>query len=215
MLNLRKSQYPIFAINILMLLCFGTYYVITGNKEFIIFVLVIIGVLALLLYTNKRVQYSNLSLWGLTIWAFLHMAGGVFYFGGTRLYEIILIPIVDSGEYQILRYDQAIHAFAFGVTTLIMYELIRPHLKDKITRWVAISIVIVMAGLGVGALNEIIEFFIGLASTDNKIGGYENTSLDLVADLVGAIIAMVVIVVMEKRKNKKKPKKAEKPEKTD
>jgi putative membrane protein len=217
MLGLKKSQYPIFAINILMLLCFGTYYVVTGNKEFIIFVVVIIGVLALLVYTNRKVQYSNVALWGLTIWAFLHMAGGVFYIGGTRLYELILIPIVDSGEYQVLRYDQAIHAFAFGVTTLIMFELIRPLLGKRINKWVALSIVVVMAGLGVGALNEIIEFFISLASTEAKIGGYENTSMDLVADLVGAVLAMVMIVVREKRKGDKeeKGKKKKKPEKSD
>lgn len=52
-----------------------------------------------------------------------------------------------------------------------------------------------MAGLGVGALNEIIEFFATVVVPETGVGGYENTALDLVADLIGALSATTLIAV--------------------
>ena len=80
----------------------------------------------------------------------------------------------------------------FGVATILMYELIKPKLKLN-NRWVAVSIVVVMAGLGVGALNELLEFIATVLVPETGGGGYVNTSLDLVSDLIGAILAMVII----------------------
>ena len=44
-----------------------------------------------------------------------------------------------------------------------------------------------------GALKEIVEYGIMVAFPASEIGGYVNTSLDLVSDLIGAIIAMLLI----------------------
>lgn len=195
MMGLRKDQYPILGINLAMLVCFTIYYIIKSNWEFVIFVIVIVGVLALLIYTNRRVQYTKWSLWGLTLWAALHMFGGVIYIGGTRLYEIILIPLDDN----VFRYDQFVHIIGFGVATYIMYEVLRPLLRKDIHRFAALSIIVVMAGLGVGAFNEIIEFGIAQASPDNKIGGYLNTSLDLYADLLGSMLALIFILLKDRK----------------
>ena len=140
--------------------------------------------------TNKKVNYSNGILWGLTLWALMHMSGGGIYIKGVRLYEIILIPL--SKAYPILKYDQFVHIIGFGVATILMYELIKPKLKLN-NRWVAVSIVVVMAGLGVGALNELLEFIATVLVPETGVGGYVNTSLDLVSDLIGAILAMVII----------------------
>ena len=57
-----------------------------------------------------------------------------------------------------------------------------------------------MAGLGVGAFNEIIEFFATVIIPETGVGGYENTSLDLISNLIGAIIAMSYIKIKEKNK---------------
>ncbi|MEJ8567309.1 hypothetical protein [Elongatibacter sediminis] len=46
---------------------------------------------------------------------------------------------------------------------------------------------------GCAALNEVIEFTVTLLVPKNNVGGYVNTALDLVYDLVGAIIAALVI----------------------
>ncbi|MGA1876005.1 MAG: DUF2238 domain-containing protein [bacterium] len=154
---------------------------------------VIIIFLLLIVATNNKVHYPNEILWGLTIWALLHMAGGGLYIRGIKLYEIILLPI--SRTYSIFRYDQFVHIVGFGVATLLMYHLIKPSLSGQ--KWIALSIVIVMAGLGVGALNEIIEFLATVCVPETGVGGYINTSLDLVADLIGAIMAMIFIKISE------------------
>ncbi len=131
-------------------------------------------------------------LWGLTLWALLHMSGGGVYIYGKKLYEIILIPL--STTYAIFKYDQFVHIIGFGVSTLLMHHLLKPYLKEK-TGTVAIPIVIIMAGLGVGALNEIIEFIVTVIVPETGVGGYTNTSLDLVADLIGAIIAYIYVSI--------------------
>jgi putative membrane protein len=81
-----------------------------------------------------------------------------------------------------------------------MWVILKPHLKQPINHWTAISIVIIMAGLGVGALNEIVEFTAVVITPETGVGGYNNTSLDLVADLIGAIIAMIIIRKMHHSK---------------
>jgi hypothetical protein len=49
------------------------------------------------------------------------------------------------------------------------------------------------AGIGFGALNEVIEFIAVLTIPNTNVGGYENTGWDLVANLVGATVAAVII----------------------
>ena len=136
-------------------------------------------------------DYPNGVLWGLTAWGLLHMSGGGLYVGKIKLYEIILIPV--SEKYHIFRYDQFVHIVGFGVATLVMYHLLKPLLRPGLDRWTALSIVVVMAGLGVGALNEIVEFAATVVVPETGVGGYTNTSLDLVSDLVGAVFAMIII----------------------
>ncbi len=52
-----------------------------------------------------------------------------------------------------------------------------------------------MAGLGMGALNEVVEFIAAEIVPDSGVGGYENTALDLCADLVGAFAGLIYIRV--------------------
>jgi hypothetical protein len=46
--------------------------------------------------------------------------------------------------------------------------------------------------MGLGATNEVIEF-IATRLMDTNVGGYENTGWDLVANAVGAGLAVVLI----------------------
>lgn len=110
---------------------------------------------------------------------------------GKRLYEFILIPLSET--YQILKFDQFVHIVGFCVATLVMYELLHSALHTNHRTRGALAVVVAMAGLGVGAFNEIIEFLITVVVPQTGVGGYVNTSLDLVADLVGALIALGII----------------------
>jgi len=193
---IKRNQWPILIVLVGILLGFTAFYASIVNYEFLLYIGVIIFFFIVILLTNKTVNYSNITLWGLTIWAFLHMAGGSLRIKGEVLYAFIIIPISET--YQVFRFDQFVHIVGFAVATLIMYELIKPLLKDKFTKWTALSIVIVMAGLGIGALNEIVEFFATVIVPKTGVGGYINTSLDLVSDLIGAVIAMIVIRFKEK-----------------
>jgi hypothetical protein len=54
-------------------------------------------------------------------------------------------------------------------------------------------------GMGFGALNEVVEFVAVLTLPETNVGGYENTGWDLVANLVGCVLAAVLIRLMDRR----------------
>ena len=191
-MHLKRGQLTILIINALYLLIAGIYFLTRANYEFVMYVGVIIVLFILILATNKKVNYPNYVLWGLTIWGLLHMlGGGILLKNGKVLYSLILIPI--SSAYEIFRYDQFVHIVGFGVATLVMWVLLKPLLKPNWKKWTSISIIVIMAGFGVGALNEMIEFIATVIMPQTGVGGFVNTSLDLVSDLIGAIIAMIII----------------------
>lgn len=192
----KKDQIPILIVNICFLLFFAVLFCFRKNYEFLMYIGVIIFFLFIIIATNEKVHYPNSVLWGLTLWAFLHMSGGGLYVRGIKLYEIMILPI--SGTYQIFRFDQLVHIIGFGVATLVMYYILKPVLIPGLNKWAALSIIIVMSGLGVGALNEIVEFLATVILPETGVGGYINTSLDLVADLIGAIFALIFIRVRER-----------------
>lgn len=193
-MQVRKGQWPILIVNVIAVLIFSVLFWRQGNFEFIIYVGVIIFFLILIAATNSRIYYPNIVLWALTVWAFLHMAGGGIFIGGTKLYEIMLVRFSDD----IFRYDQFVHIVGFAAATVTMFYVLKPLLRPDLNRYWALYIIVVMAGLGLGALNEIIEFFNSVILPETGVGGYLNTSLDLAADLIGAILAMVVVRYAER-----------------
>ena len=196
-MHLKKGQLPIFIVNIAALLIFAFVFAKRKNYEFMIYIGVIIFFLFLILYTNKKINYPNSILWGLTAWSLLHMSGGGIYINGRKLYALMIYPIVGE-PYNIFKFDQFVHIVGFFVATLVVYHLIKPKLvKDH--KWVALSIVVVMAGFGLGALNEVVEFIATVITPETGVGGYENTALDLVSNLIGAVLAMGYIYNKEKR----------------
>jgi uncharacterized membrane protein YjdF len=141
--------------------------------------------------TNGRLRYPLPVIWGLVLWAVLHMCGGGIPVGEGVLYGVMLVPL--SNTLPILRYDQVVHMVGFGVATLLMFHVMSPLLRPDLERWSALSIVVLMAGLGVGALNEIVEFLATVLIPETGVGGYLNTALDLVADFAGAILAVAYL----------------------
>ena len=198
---LRKGQRPILAINLVMILIFSIIFIMRQNWEFILYTGVIILFFFLVLFTNQRMKYPNGLLWGLTLWACLHQAGGGIRINGERIYSKMLFTL--SPTYEFIRYDQVVHLIGLGVATLLFYYLLKPLLNEHYPHHkVALSIVVIMGGLGIGALNEIAEFFITvLLPHNNGVGGYLNTSLDLIADLIGAIIVLIYILTKEGSKS--------------
>lgn len=120
--------------------------------------------------------------------------------GDHVLYAQMIVPLIES--YEILKYDQLVHAYGFGLSTLVVYELLKPLLKETHGMWVRLGIVLVMAGTGLGALNEVIEFFATVITPETGVGGYVNTALDLVFNLIGATAVGVWILTKEAKSQK-------------
>lgn len=187
-----KAEHKILAvINTLLLVGFGGRFLLQMNYEFVIYVSVILFFFVLIALSLHKVPYTLASLIGLTVWSALHLAGGAVPVGDGRLYDCMLIPL--STEYPIFRYDQLVHIFGFGVATLVMYCLLIPLLKQQFQSSIGLGIVLVMAGLGVGAFNEIVEFIVNIIVPESGVGGYINSSLDLCSNLIGALFALVYI----------------------
>ncbi|HIJ65904.1 MAG TPA: DUF2238 domain-containing protein [Candidatus Hydrogenedentes bacterium] len=194
-MTIRKDQWPILILNLSYLVGFAAFYASRQNYEFLLYIGVIVVFFVLILFTNERVRYTNGILWGLTLWGLLHMCGGGIPVGDKVLYGQMLIPLSDT--YPVFRFDQLVHIIGFGVATLLIYHLLKPLLRPDLKQWTALSIVVVMAGLGVGALNEVVEFLAVVLVPETGVGGYENTALDLVADLIGAVLALAYIRVCD------------------
>lgn len=160
--------------------------VTSGNKEFVFYVVVMVLLIALVWTVHRKVGLTTLTLWGLSLWGFLHMAGGLVPIGeGKVLYNWWLIP-------ERLKYDQVIHAFGFGLTTWVCWQAMRRNLADPRPRFGPLFLC-VAAGMGFGAMNEIVEFIATLTMPETNVGGYINTGWDLVSNAVGATVAALLI----------------------
>lgn len=171
------------------------------NQEFLLYIAVMVPIAAAVMVMHLRVNFSTGVLWGLSLWGLVHMAGGLLgvpenwpVHGETRvLYSLWLIP---HG----LKYDHLVHAFGFGVTTWLCWEALRSILSGVTGRPVAavypsvgILVLCTAAAMGFGALNEVLEFEATMLVPETNVGGYINTGLDLVSNLVGAVVAAGLI----------------------
>ena len=177
--------------------------IVSQNKEFILYIGVMLVLLGVGTFVHSRVNFSNGVIWGLTAWGAMHMAGGLVAVpeawpisGDVRvLYSWWLIP-------GYLKYDQITHAFGFGVTAIACWEALRVTIADfsgrrpdEIQPRIGLLVVCWAAALGFGALNEVVEFAATLLVPSTNVGGYENTGWDLVSNAVGASIAVLALAL--------------------
>ncbi len=188
---MKREHVVLLLVNLALVVVFGSVFLARRNYEFVIYVGVILLFMTLIGISIRRVDYTTATLVGLTVWSALHLAGGGVAVGDGRLYDVMLVPL--SPTYPILRYDQLVHVWGFGAATLVIFCLLSRPLKRPFENPVALGIVLVMGGLGLGALNEIVEFVVSICVPESGVGGYVNTALDLCADLVGALLALLYV----------------------
>ena len=169
----------------------------TGNKEFVFYLMVLVIMAGLILLVHRRVEFPLSLLWGLSIWGLLHMMGGMIVLPGKSevLYNYWLVP-------KLLRYDQLIHAYGFGIATWACWRclsVIQPDVRPT----PGALILVMLAGLGLGAFNETVEFFAVLILPETNVGDYTNTGWDLVFNLIGALIAIAAIRLRTDSSNQK------------
>jgi hypothetical protein len=170
----------------------------TGNREFSFYIVVMCVLIGAIAAIHRRVGFSGAVLWGLSLWGLAHMAGGMapvpanWPINGEHrvLYSWWLIP-------NLLKYDQIVHAFGFGMTTLVCWEGLRSLVRGvgsaELRPSAGALTLCAAAGMGFGALNEVVEFVATLLVPETNVGGYVNTGWDLVSNLVGAVLAAIGI----------------------
>ncbi len=163
-----------------------------GNREFIFYAAVMVVLVALLLMAHRRCGLSPGVLWGLAAWGLMHMAGGTVRIpetwpreGANTLYNLRALPWLP-------KYDQVTHAYGFGVATLASYQMLSAAVLGKGGRLpvsFGLAVALVCIGMGLGALNEVVEFIAVLSMPNTNVGGYMNTGWDLVSNLTGCVLA--------------------------
>ena len=197
-MGLTTNQRAVLVFTLVYVGGFFLWFLAAGNAEFIWYIVTMAGLIVLVGATLGKAQYPPALLWALSLWGLAHMAGGGVPAGGSVLYAVQLIPIGGTGELTLLKYDQLVHAYGFGVTAWLLWHLMNLHFPALRRTW-TILIYPALGAMGLGAVNEMIEFAAVLALAETGVGGYYNTALDLVFNGLGAVLAMVLIAVVGRR----------------
>jgi uncharacterized membrane protein YjdF len=174
-----------------------------GSTEFLLYIGVMLVLVGVVWLVHRRVNLVSATLWCLSAWGLLHMLGGLVTVPSTWptngesgvLYTLWLIP----GR---LKYDHVVHAFGFGATTWVCWQGLAAIIQSsgrRVAPTLGLMTISIAAGLGFGALNEVVEFFVTLTVPESNVGGYINTGWDLVANLVGTSLAASLIVLFHHR----------------
>lgn len=194
-MKLKRAEWIILAFTIVYVLGFLAYFTLIANREFVGYILTMVGLVAIVALAHRTAQFPVSILWALSLWGLAHMAGGSVPVNGSVLYNFVLLPLTGDGELRLLKYDQVVHFYGFAVTAWLLWHLLRtqyPMLRGTRTIYVFPA----LASMGLGALNEIIEFSAVMLVPDTNVGGYYNTALDLVFNALGAITAMLLCAII-------------------
>ena len=163
--------------------------IVSQNYEFLLYAVTVVILIVILYKTDQYFKYKKLGLWLFNIWLILHILGGLASFQGVRLYDLMLLNLVGD-PYNILKYDQFVHFYCYVVMSILMWSVVHNIMKQNASS-VVVCVVTILAASSLGAINEIIEFFAVIAFGSDGVGGYINTAIDLVANLLGAIAGTI------------------------
>jgi len=163
-----------------------------GNWEFVFYIGVVLVLGLVILAIRRRAGFTPGLLWALSFWGLLHVIGGLvpvpsdWPIAGTKrvFYSWWIIP-------DLFKYDNPVHAYGMGVATWACWQGMRTATGVRTATLGPLAIA-ALAGMGLGALNEVVEF-IATLFLDTNVGGYRNTGFDLIYNAVGAVIAACLI----------------------
>ncbi len=203
--TLERGHYVVAIIAVPMILAAPAISVWRGNWEFLYYsawlIVFALGVLVL----DARVRLPFAVYWGLTLWCLAHLAGGIM-----PIPESLAEPGRPPNLYNLRvaawapKYDQIVHCLGFLVATLCAWCGLRARVLEegstrqgqtqaarRATKRVGFGLFlgVVLMGMGLGAMNEVIEFVATRIMPWTNVGGYDNTGWDLVSNLVGCLIA--------------------------
>ena len=195
---LTKHHWQVVAFSAFYLIAGGIYFMRDLNLEFIIYVAVIVAIFGGVFATLKYTQFPVWMLWLLSIWGLMHVAGGSVPTVDGVLFAYKIYPFLDNGgDFYILKYDQVVHGYLYGLVALMAYHTLRVPLR-VVGHTFLVALAATMISLGISGLNEIMEFLIAVNLASNGVGGYENSMLDLIFNFSGAVIAILAYFVLTK-----------------
>lgn len=179
--------------NLLYIIPFTLYYLSLKNYEFLIYISVIVFFGLIIGLNLNRSKLDNLVLWLLSIWGLAHLIGGGVRIEGKTVYSLHLIDIIDKGgQFYILKMDQLIHFYGFFVCAILIYQLIIAT-GSVASKSPKLMIFLAWIGsMGLGALNEVVEFIAFIALAETGVGDVYNTGLDLIFNMAGALLGAFV-----------------------
>lgn len=171
------------------LLAFSIVAIVHWNYEFIFYGIVLLLEIAGVAWLDRRVRFSTAVLVALALWGLFHMMGGTL-----PIPESVTEPTRPHVLYNLRlnawlpKYDQVVHAYGFGVATWAAGEaLARLVIPNR--RGLGLFLALLFIGMGLGSMNEVIEFAATRIMPGTNVGGYDNTGWDLVSNSIGAACA--------------------------
>jgi hypothetical protein len=159
---------------------------LAGSPATLAYLVTIVALASIVTWVHVRVGLSRGVLWTIAAWGAAHMAGGLVAVGDGVLYNASLgVPL--------LRYDRVVHAIGFGTAAVACWEALRS-IHPAVPLTAGVAVLVALMGMGVGAVNEVVEFFASRTFAAN-VGGYANTGWDLVANAIGCAVAGVALLL--------------------
>lgn len=172
----------------------GYFAALQWNREFLFYGVVMLALIGLVLWLDSRVRLATPLLWGLGVWGLAHMLGGTLKIpeswadpgtSGT-LYNLRVHPDLP-------KYDQVVHAYGFLLSSLCGWRALYVASRGVLNPSFGVLMAIVCIGMGLGAINEVIEFIATRIMPETNVGGFVNTGWDLVSNLVGCVLAGLLV----------------------
>lgn len=155
------------------------YGIATGSAGVYAYLVWMVFAAGIVMYLDELARFSTHVLVLLCIVGFCHMAGANVYISGATLYKQVWFGIIG--------YDHLVHFVGMGTAGMAVLEATRRLLGAY--GGMAAAVVVVLGANAVGAAIEIGEFLATLSLPQARVGAYVNTMQDLVANLLGSLVA--------------------------
>ena len=149
-----------------------------GSKLALPYLLWMLAAGCLVFLVDSRVRFSTEVLVLLSVAGFFHMAGGNVVIDGDFLYE---------HTWGLVGYDHFVHILGLGTAGLAVWEATSRMLRAFGGKEAAV--VTFLGAHAVGTVIEVGEYLATLVMQEVRVGDYANNMQDLIANMVGALLA--------------------------
>lgn len=176
------------AFTTIYMLAWGAIYLAHGNWEFLTYLVIVTGGSYLVLTTVNQTHLSRGTLWAISIAGLVHLSCGFLRVDGNVLYEWRIVEIFNgSGDFYVLKMDQVVHFYGYGLAAVAIHEV----LSGRLIKGSYPGMVLFLSwtgSLGIGALNEVMEYLASISYAKTNVGDMHNMGLDLIANTLGAAL---------------------------